>query len=120
MRWGVVPKRVIERKEIPVSMVKDFLDGLRSHAELAPIQHVTFDYASKLVRLPSDVAEKLVEELMENFNLSRLTAVQIVNILPRHIEELRPLLIIEGRVFLTSELEKILDLISKYIKEPSE
>jgi len=115
-----MPKRLIERKEIPVSRVKDFLEELKSHAELAPIQRVTLDYASKLVRLSSEAAEKLVEELMEKFNLSRLTAVQIVNILPRHIEELRPLLIIEGRVFLTSELEKILDVIDKYIKEISE
>lgn len=115
-----MPKGVIERKEVPISRVKDFLEKLKAHVELAPIQRVTLDYASKLVRLPSEAAERLIGELIEKFNLSRLTAIQITNILPRHIEELRPLLIIEGRVFLTSELERILDVIDKYIKELSE
>lgn len=112
-------KKILDKREITVSRVKDFLEDLKSKVELTSLQHVTLDYASKLTRLPSDVAEKLVEELMEKFGLSRLTAVQIVNILPRHIEELRSLLIIEGRVFLTSELEKILDVVGKCIKESS-
>ncbi len=110
----LVPKKVLKREEATISTVKEFLEKLRERAELSPMQRVTLDYASKLAKLPREKAEALIDRLMEEFKLSRFTAVQIANILPKTIEELRTLLVIEGRIFLTSELGKMLNVIREY------
>ncbi|RLE52093.1 MAG: RNA polymerase Rpb4 [Candidatus Methanomethylicota archaeon] len=109
-----MPKKIVECKEATISAVKEFLEKLKESVELSPMQRVTLDYASKLAKLPSEKAEALVSKLVEEFKLSRFTAVQIANILPQTIEELRTLLVVEGRIFLTSELEKMLSIIKEF------
>ncbi|HDO20923.1 MAG: RNA polymerase Rpb4 family protein [archaeon GB-1867-097] len=109
-----MPKRIIEKKEIPLPEVKNFLEKRKKEGELSTLQNVTLDYVSKLVKIEEEKAERLREKLIEEYKLSPFTATQIVNILPRNVDELRPLLTLEGRIFLTSELQKILDTIHEY------
>ncbi len=109
-----MPKKILDRREVTIAFVKHFLEERSKQGELSPMQRVALDYASKLVKIGEDQAEELVNELMEKFKLSRFTAVQIANILPNSIEELKPLLIVEGRIFLTSDLEKMISLIKEY------
>ncbi len=109
-----MPKKILEKKEVTIAFVKHFLEERSKTSELSPMQRVALDYASKITKLAEEDAEKLVNRLIETFNLSRFTAVQIANILPQSIEELRPLLIVEGRIFLTSDLEKMLSIIREF------
>jgi DNA-directed RNA polymerase subunit F len=85
--------------------------------ELGEFQRRTLDYASKFSKIQPPKAEKLVRELGEKFQLDRKDAIQIVNTMPRYIEELRTILTVKGRIISGTQLDDILKLINGYREE---
>ncbi len=110
-------RRVLEVKELTLPEVKALLEHRASEAELDRIQRVTLDYVTKFCKLDLDSALKLKQELMDKFGLSEFAAIQVVNIMPETIEELRTLLTRESKTFLTEELEEMLKVLDKYRKK---
>lgn len=108
--------KVTNTKEITLPKVRDLLEMRQKLGPLETYQVAALTHASKFSKLPSDKAEKLVEELIDKFKISRASAVQIVNVLPTSVQELRVLLAKEGKVFLTEDLEKMLELIKSYVE----
>jgi DNA-directed RNA polymerase subunit F len=108
--------KVLKVKEIPLPKIRDLLELRQKRGPLESYQMATLSHASKFSKISSDKAEKLAEELIDKFKISRVGAVQIANILPTSIEELRTLFTKEGKVFLTEDLEKILELIRTYLE----
>ncbi|MCS7140106.1 MAG: RNA polymerase Rpb4 family protein [Candidatus Nezhaarchaeota archaeon] len=108
--------KVLKVKEIPLPVVRDLLEARQKRAPLESYQLSALHHSSRFSKLTSDKAERLMDELVNNFKISRISAAQIVNILPLTIQELRTLLAKEGRVFLTEDLEKILELIKSYVE----
>ncbi|MHC1601183.1 MAG: RNA polymerase Rpb4 family protein [Candidatus Nezhaarchaeales archaeon] len=108
--------KVIKIKEISLSMARDLLEARQKRAPLESYQLSALYHASKFSKLPSDKTEKLIEELTANFKISRVVAIQIANILPLTIQELRTLLAKESKVFLTEDLEKMLEVIKNYVE----
>ncbi|MEM0232936.1 MAG: RNA polymerase Rpb4 family protein [Candidatus Nezhaarchaeales archaeon] len=106
--------KVTKIREIPLPKVRDLLEMRQGLGPLESYQVAVLSHASRFSKIPSDKAEKLIEELVDKFKMSRATAVQIVNILPTSVQELRVLLAREGKVFLTEDLEKILELIRSH------
>ncbi len=82
--------------------------------ELGEFQRRTLDYATKFSKISPPKAEKLVRELGEKFQLDRKDAIQIVNTMPRYIEELRTILTVKGRIISATQLEDILKLVNGY------
>ena len=82
--------------------------------ELGEFQRRTLDYAVKFSKISSAKAEKLVRELSEKYQLDRKDAIQIVNCMPRYIEELRTILTIKGRIIGGTQLEDILKIVNNY------
>ena len=102
--------RVVDEVEVPVPTVKKILEELDSKSvELDPLQRRVLDYVSKFSKLPPEDAEKAVEKLVEA-GVERGVAIQIVNCLPKSVEEVR---VFMGRHKIISEetLKKILDII---------
>jgi DNA-directed RNA polymerase subunit F len=85
--------------------------------ELGEFQRRTLDYASKFSRISATKAEKLVRELTEKYQLDRKESIQIVNSMPRYIEELRTILTVKGRIISGTQLEGILKHINGYREE---
>jgi len=112
-----VPLEVIEGKEVPLPVVKKILEKRLSEEEPSLMQRTTYDHAVKFSKLSPDKALELVEKLQQEFGLSGVTAVQIVNVMPKTIDELRTLMVTENRIFLPSELEKMLSIILSYSEE---
>jgi len=108
--------KVLKLEEIPLPKVRDFLELRQKRGPLESYQTAALSHASKFSKIPSERAEKLVEALIDKFKISKATAVQIANVLPTSIEELRTLLVREGKVFLTEDLEKVLELIRTYLE----
>jgi Uncharacterized protein conserved in archaea len=71
----------------------------------------TLDYLRKFSKVNPDKARELVSELMKRFGLARLTAIQVVNVLPQTAEELRILLGSEKREFTDKDIEDMLNLL---------
>jgi len=82
--------------------------------ELGEFQRRTLDYTAKFSKISPQRAEKLVRELGEKFQLERKDAIQIVNTMPRYIEELRSILTVKGRIVGGSQLEDMLKLVNGY------
>jgi DNA-directed RNA polymerase subunit F len=75
------------------------------------IQKRTLDYATKFSKSDSDRAKKLRKELETEAGLSEEEAVELVNISPKSVEELRTFTSGWRKLLSTETLEKILKIL---------
>ncbi len=108
--------KVLKEKLIPITEVKRILEDKSKNEELTTIEQTTLEYARKFSKIPSDKALKLIDEL-KKFDISEFSIIQIINILPETIEELRVILDREEKIFETETLKQILNVIMKYKSE---
>ncbi len=107
-------KRATE-KNLTLPQVKKLLESL-GEENLDQFQRRTFDYVSKFSKVDAEAAEKLVEKLVDEFGLEEEEAVQVVNCMPRSIEELRIFLAGGRKIIETSKLEAIVNLLDEHRK----
>lgn len=75
------------------------------------IQKRTLDYTMKFAKAQADVAKKLRKELETDCGLSEEEAVELVNIMPKSLEELRTFTSGWRKLLSTETLEKILKIL---------
>ncbi len=75
------------------------------------IQKRTLDYTAKFAKEANDAAKKLRKELETEVGLSEEEAVELVNIMPKSIEELRTFTSGWRKLLSTETLEKILKIL---------
>ena len=82
------PRKITKTQPIAVPQVKVMLETL-GEENLDQFQRRTLDYATKTSYLDSESAKILLEELRKEAALDEEEAIQIVNCMPKSIEELR-------------------------------
>jgi len=104
---------VTKKKTITVVEARKLLE--EAGEDLSPLQRRVLDYTIRFSKLDFENSTKLLEELTKDVGLDQDTAIQIVNCLPRSLEEIRTIL---GRQRIISEenLKKILEIIERYAK----
>ena len=75
------------------------------------IQKRTLDYTTKFSKAESDSAKKLKKQLQDDAGLSDEEAVELVNIMPKSLEELRTFTSGWRKLLSTETLEKILKIL---------
>ena len=75
------------------------------------IQKRTLDYTTKFAKADSDDAKKLRKQLETDCGLSEEEAVELVNIMPKSVEELRTFTSGWRKLLSTETLEKILKIL---------
>ena len=75
------------------------------------IQKRTLDYTSKFAKTAPESAKKLRKELEAECGLSEEEAVEVVNVMPKSIEELRTFTSGWRKLLPTENLEKILKIL---------
>ena len=75
------------------------------------IQKRTLDYTTKFSKSESDVAKKLLKQVETEAGLSEEEAVELVNISPKSVEELRTFTSGWRKLLSTETLEKILKIL---------
>jgi len=75
------------------------------------IQKRTLDYTTKFAKAQADSAKKLRKELETDCGLSEEEAVELVNIMPKSLEELRTFTSGWRKLLSTETLEKILKIL---------
>ena len=108
-----LPRKIVDSKPTTTAEARRVLEKAKED-ELGEFQRRTLDYTAKFSKLPYQKAEKLVKELGERFQLDRKDAIQIVNTMPRYVEELRTILTVKGRIISGTQLEDMLKLVSGY------
>ncbi len=91
--------------------VKEILETKKVD-EMDQIQRWTYDYVNKFSKLDRKQAQKLVSELVSECGLTEEEAVEVVNILPSSLEEIRAFTFGWKKLILTSTSESILQKIA--------
>jgi DNA-directed RNA polymerase subunit F len=108
-------KETRKEKELALPQVKKLLESI-GEEKLDQFQRRTFDYTSKFSKTDAEGAEKLLEKLVEQYGLERYEAVQIVNCMPKTIDELRVFLASGRKIIEASKLEAIISLLDEQRK----
>ena len=95
--------------------VKKILESI-GEENLDQFQRRTFDYVSKFSKVEAEAAEKLVERFVSEFGLEEEEAVQVVNCMPKTIDELRVFLAGGRKIIEASKLETIVSLLEEHRK----
>jgi DNA-directed RNA polymerase subunit F len=110
----MVEKNVTEKK-LSLPQVRKLLESV-GEENLDQLQRRTYDYVSKFSKTDAESAEKIVEKLVKEYSLDEIEAVQIVNCMPESVEELRVFLAGGRKIFETSKLEAIVNLLDEHRK----
>ncbi len=103
---------IIKKEVITLPHVKEILESVKPD-DMDQIQRWTFDYVSKFAKVDSKKAQKLVRQLVEQCDLTEEEAVEIVNIMPGSLEELRAFTFGWKKLILTETLEKMLKILKE-------
>ena len=108
-----MPKEIISEEEVTLPQVKKLLAQRSKEGELSFQQSITLEHASSFSKMAPAVSVKLVERLLKNYEISRSQAVQIVNIAPITVEELRTIIDARSSNLTDEQLIEIVDLVIK-------
>ena len=103
----VVKKRMLSLPEVKEILSKQDVESMDQ------IQRWTYDYVSKFAKIEPKVAKKMKQELISQCGLTEEEAVEIVNVLPKSLPELRSFTFGWKKLILSETLEKILKVIDE-------
>ncbi len=108
-----MPKEIISEEEVTLAQVKKILTQRGKEGELSFQQSITLEHAGSFSRMAPAVSLKGAEKLIKSYNLNRSQAVQIVNIAPTTIEELKSILSQRSTSLSEEKMIEIVDLVIK-------
>ena len=105
-------EEVVKKRMITLPEVKEILseDNLESMDQL---QRWTHDYVSKFSKIEPKAAKKMKHDLTNQCGLTEDEAVEIINILPKSLPELRTFTFGWKKLILSETLKKILKIIDE-------
>jgi DNA-directed RNA polymerase subunit F len=105
----------VTEKNLTLPQVKKIMESV-GEENLDQLQRRTFDYVSKFAKVEAEAGQKLVQKLMADFGLEEVEAIEIVNCMPKSIEELRVFLAGGRKIIETAKLEAIVNLLDEHRK----
>jgi len=117
-----LPRKVLSSRQVDLSEAREALEGRESY--LDTLQLRTLEYTRKFAKLGPETAKKLIKDLMEKYELLEEEAVQIVDICPRTVDELRTILsgyrrMVSFLLFSEDKMRDIVDLVQKALESKS-
>ena len=105
-------EEIVKKQMITLPEVKEILSKQDAES-MDQIQRWTYDYVSKFAKIEPKVAKKMKQELISQCGLTEEEAVEIVNVLPKSLPELRSFTFGWKKLILSETLEKILKVIDE-------
>ena len=105
-------EEIVKKRMISLPEVKEILSEGNPES-LDQIQRWTFDYVSKFAKIEPKAAKKMKLALINQCDLTEEEAVEIVNILPKSLPELRSFTFGWKKLILSETLAKILKIIDE-------
>lgn len=106
-------EEVKTKQAISLSEVKEIL-GKVDPEEMDQIQRWTYDYVSKFASIDFKNAKEMKKQLIKECELTEDEAVEIVNIRPTSLAELRSFTFGWKKLILAETLEKMLKIIKEH------
>ncbi|MCJ7718991.1 RNA polymerase Rpb4 family protein [Candidatus Bathyarchaeota archaeon] len=108
-------KETATERKLTLPNVKKTLDSI-GEENLDQLQRRTLDYVAKFAKVDADAADKIVERLVNEFGLDENEAIQVVNCMPRTVDELRVFLAGGRKIIDVSTLKAIIGLLDEHRK----
>ena len=105
-------EEVVKKRMLSLPEVKEILSNVDIES-MDQIQRWTHDYVSKFAKIEPNAAKKMKQDLINQCDLTEEEAVEIVNILPKSLPELRSFTFGWKKLILSETLEKILKIIDE-------
>jgi len=105
-------EEIVKKQMITLPEVREILSK-QDVESMDQIQRWTYDYVSKFAKIEPKVAKKMKQELISQCGLTEEEAVEIVNVLPKSLPELRSFTFGWKKLILSETLEKILKVIDE-------
>ena len=105
-------EEIVKKQMITLPEVREILSK-QDVESMDQIQRWTYDYVSKFTKIEPKVAKKMKQELINQCGLTEEEAVEIVNVLPKSLPELRSFTFGWKKLILSETLEKILKVINE-------
>lgn len=103
-------EEVKKKQAVSISEVKEILEK-EDPEKMDQIQRWTYDYLSKFSKIDAKTAKKMKQELVKECELTEEEAVEIINIMPTTLAELRSFTFGWKKLILAETLEKMLKII---------
>ncbi|HEU4606128.1 MAG TPA: RNA polymerase Rpb4 [Nitrososphaera sp.] len=103
---------IIKKEIVTLPHVKEILESVKPD-DMDQIQRWTADYVTKFAKAESKKAQKMVRQLVDQCDLTEEEAVEVVNIMPVSLEELRAFTFGWKKLILTDTLEKMLNILKE-------
>jgi len=108
-------KETATERKLTLPNVKKTLDSI-GEENLDQLQRRTLDYVAKFAKVDADAADKIVVKLVNEFGLDENEVVQVVNCMPRTVDELRVFLAGGRKIIDVSTLKAIIGLLDEHRK----
>ncbi|MBI2006892.1 MAG: RNA polymerase Rpb4 [Thermoproteota archaeon] len=105
-------EEVKKKQAVSISEVKEILEK-EDPEKMDQIQRWTYDYLSKFSKIDAKTAKKMKQELVKECELTEEEAVEIINIMPTTLAELRSFTFGWKKLILAETLEKMLKIIKE-------
>ncbi len=106
-------QEIKSKQAVSISEVKEILEK-QDLETMDQIQRWTYDYVKKFTKLDAKSAKKMKQELVKDCGITEEEAVEIVNIRPTTLAELRSFTFGWKKLILAETLEKMLKIITEY------
>jgi len=105
-------EEVVKKQMLSLPEVKEILSK-RDIESMDQIQRWTYDYVLKFAKIEPKAAKKMKQDLTGQCGLTEEEAVEIINIMPKSLPELRSFTFGWKKLILSETLEKILKIIDE-------
>jgi DNA-directed RNA polymerase subunit F len=105
-------EEIVKKQMITLPEVREILSK-QDVESMDQIQRWTYDYVSKFAKIEPKVAKKMKQDLISQCGLTEEEAVEIVNVLPKSLPELRSFTFGWKKLILSETLEKVLKVIDE-------
>ena len=105
-------EEIVKKQMITLPEVREILSK-QDVESMDQIQRWTYDYVSKFAKIEAKAAKKMKQDLISQCDLTEEEAVEIVNILPKSLPELRSFTFGWKKLILSETLGKILKVIDE-------
>ena len=115
-RCNEMPRKKIEEEYITDAEAKEVLESMEERE--IPFRKSLDEYLKDTVRLDPETSKKLVQDLVEQANLTRKDAIMLANLMPTNVTEIKALMSGGTRAFISNEqAEKAAEIIKKYTQK---
>ncbi len=88
--------RKVDEKTVSIPEVKEIMENVKNHLRqidseegMSHFQEITYNYVNKFAKYSSKTAIKIKKLLMDKHNIEEIYAINVVNIDPKSVPELR-------------------------------